>query len=89
MCRLLRIREQLKQVINNIVGNSHQVYRQAKGNHQHTDDWMWVDSIRVEIDDNGKGIAAKDLPEVFLTGFTGRMLPGIPPRAAAVSAFLL
>ncbi len=56
--------EQLKKVINNIVGNSVKYMDKADGKieirilDEH-------DSIRVEIEDNGKGIAAKDLPNIF------------------------
>lgn len=56
--------EQLKKVINNIVGNSIKYIDKEKGeiDIRLLDE---VDSIRVEIEDNGKGIAAKDLPNIF------------------------
>lgn len=56
--------EQLKKVINNIVGNSIKYIDKEKGEIEIRllDE---VDSIRVEIEDNGKGIAAKDLPNIF------------------------
>lgn len=56
--------EQLKKVINNIVGNSIKYIDKEKGeiDIRILDE---VDSIRVEIEDNGKGIAAKDLPNIF------------------------
>lgn len=56
--------EQLKRVINNIIGNSVKYMDKRKGeiDIRILDE---VDSIRVEIEDNGKGIAGKDLPNVF------------------------
>lgn len=56
--------EQLKRVINNIIGNSVKYLDKSHGviNIRILDE---VDSIRVEIEDNGKGIAAKDLPNIF------------------------
>lgn len=56
--------EQLKRVINNIIGNSVKYSDKEKGviDIRILDE---VDSIRVEIEDNGKGIAAKDLPNIF------------------------
>ena len=56
--------EQLKRVINNIISNSIKYIDKQKGviDIRILDE---VDSIRVEIEDNGKGIAAKDLPKVF------------------------
>lgn len=56
--------EQLKKVINNIVGNSVKYMDKTEGRidirilDEH-------DSVRVEIEDNGMGIAAKDLPNIF------------------------
>ena len=56
--------EQMKRVINNIVGNSVKYMDKDKGRidvrilDEH-------DSIRVEIEDNGQGIAARDLPKIF------------------------
>ena len=56
--------EQLKKVINNIIGNSIKYIDKEKGeiDIRLLDE---VDSIRVEIEDNGKGIPAKDLPNIF------------------------
>ena len=62
--RIIADPEQLKKVINNIIGNSIKYIDKPKGiiNIRILDE---VDSIRVEIDDNGKGIAAKDLGSIF------------------------
>ena len=55
--------EQLKRVINNIVGNSIKYMDKPKG-------YISIrvkdvgDFIQVEIEDNGRGIAAKDLPAI-------------------------
>ncbi len=56
--------EQLKRVISNIIGNSVKYLDKEKGviDIRILDE---VDSIRVEIEDNGKGIAAKDLSNIF------------------------
>ncbi len=56
--------EQLKRVINNIIGNSIKYMDKPNGviNIRILDE---VDSIRVEIEDNGKGIAQKDLQNIF------------------------
>ncbi len=56
--------EQMKKVINNIISNSVKYMDKAKGeiDIRILDE---VDSIRIEIEDNGKGIAAKDLPKIF------------------------
>lgn len=56
--------EQMKRVINNIIGNSIKYIDKEKGviDIRILDE---VDSIRIEIEDNGKGIAAKDLPKIF------------------------
>lgn len=56
--------EQLKRVINNIVGNSIKYLDKENGTIEIRilDE---IDSIRVEIEDNGKGIAAKDLSRIF------------------------
>lgn len=56
--------EQIKRVINNIIGNSVKYMDKEQGviDIRILDE---VDSIRVEIEDNGMGIAAKDLPNVF------------------------
>ena len=56
--------EQLKRVINNIVGNSVKYMDKEKGkiDFRILDE---QDSVRIEIEDNGKGIAARDLPNIF------------------------
>ncbi|MGL5436680.1 MAG: sensor histidine kinase [Lachnospiraceae bacterium] len=56
--------EQLKRVINNIVGNSVKYIDKAKGiiNIRIKD---VGDFIQVEIEDNGRGIANKDIPYIF------------------------
>ena len=56
--------EQMKRVINNIISNSVKYMDKPDGEIDiriHDE----VDSIRVEIEDNGKGIAQKDLPNIF------------------------
>jgi len=62
--RIIADPEQLKKVINNIVGNSIKYMDKPKGviDIRILDE---LDSIRVEIEDNGKGIAAKDLGNIF------------------------
>ena len=56
--------EQLKRVVNNIVGNSIKYLDKKQGliNIRIKD---VGDFIQVEIEDNGRGIAAKDLPYIF------------------------
>ncbi len=56
--------EQLKKVINNIISNSVKYMNKSRGviDIRILDE---VDSIRVEIEDNGKGIAQKDLSKIF------------------------
>ena len=56
--------EQMKKVINNIISNSVKYMDKSLGviDIRILDD---QDSIRIEIEDNGKGIAQKDLPNIF------------------------
>lgn len=56
--------EQIKRVINNIINNSVKYKDKAHGiiDIRILDE---IDSIRIEIEDNGKGIAARDLPKIF------------------------
>ena len=56
--------EQMKRVINNIVGNSVKYMDKEKGriDIRILDE---RDSVRIEIEDNGKGIGARDLPNIF------------------------
>ena len=56
--------EQLKRVMNNIIGNSEKYIDKKKGiiNIRIKD---VGDFIEVEIEDNGRGIAQKDLPNIF------------------------
>ena len=62
--RIIADPEQLKKVIDNIVGNSIKYMDKPKGviNIRILDE---VDSVRVEIEDNGKGISTKDLGKIF------------------------
>ena len=62
--RIIADPEQMKRVINNIVGNSVKYMDKDKGRI----DFRILDehdSVRIEIEDNGKGIAARDLPNIF------------------------
>lgn len=56
--------EQMKKVINNIISNSVKYMDKPHGeiDIRILDE---SDSIRIEIEDNGKGIAQKDLPKIF------------------------
>lgn len=56
--------EQLKRVINNIISNSVKYLDKKKGviNIRLKDEG---DFVHIEIEDNGKGIAARDLPNIF------------------------
>ena len=56
--------EQMKKVINNIISNSVKYMDKPHGviDIRILDE---TDSIRIEIEDNGKGVAQKDLPKIF------------------------
>ena len=56
--------EQIKRVINNIVGNSKKYSDKAQTKIRMTVKDVG-DFVQLEIEDNGKGIAAKDLPYIF------------------------
>lgn len=62
--RIIADPEQLKRVINNIISNCIKYMDKPQGiiDIRILDE---IDSIRVEIEDNGKGIAAKDLSNIF------------------------
>jgi len=62
--RIIADPEQLKRVINNIISNCIKYIDKKPGiiDIRILDE---IDSIRVEIEDNGKGIAAKDLSNIF------------------------
>ena len=58
--------EQIKRVVNNIVSNSVKYLGRDDGTGQIDIRILdEVDSIRVEIEDNGHGIAQKDIPNIF------------------------
>ncbi|HKM23016.1 MAG: HAMP domain-containing protein [Clostridia bacterium] len=62
--RIIADPEQLRRVINNIIGNSVKYIDKPRGIvNIHIIDIG--DAIQVEIEDNGKGIATKDLPSIF------------------------
>ena len=56
--------EQMKRVINNIVGNSVKYMNRTNGtiDIRILDE---IDSIRVELEDNGKGVSAKEIGRIF------------------------
>ena len=56
--------EQLKRVINNIVNNSVK-YQDKKPGSIDIRILDEIDAIRIEIEDNGRGIAQRDLPKIF------------------------
>ena len=57
--------EQLRRVINNIIGNSVKYIDRNKKPRIDIRILDETDSIRIEIEDNGRGIPAKDLPNIF------------------------
>lgn len=57
--------EQLSRVINNIIGNSVKYMDRSRDGHIDMRILDESDSVRIEIEDNGYGIAAKDLPNIF------------------------
>ena len=56
--------EQLRRVVNNIVGNSVKYMERDNGSISITVTDI-SDSVRIEITDNGKGISQEDLPNIF------------------------
>ncbi len=58
--------EQLKRVINNVVSNSVKYLGRDDGTGQIDIRILdEIDSVRVELEDNGKGIAQQDIPNIF------------------------
>ena len=62
--RIIADPEQLKKVINNIISNSVK-YMDKEDGEIEVRVLDELDSIRVEIEDNGRGIAARDLSKIF------------------------
>ena len=62
--RVIADPEQIRRVINNIIGNSVKYIDKEKGVIE-IRILDVIDSIRIEIEDNGKGISQKDLSRVF------------------------
>ena len=57
--------EQIKRVVNNIISNSVKYMNKAQSGEIDMRILDEVDSIRLEIEDNGSGISSKDLPNIF------------------------
>jgi signal transduction histidine kinase len=58
--------EQIKRVVNNVVSNSVKYLGRDDGTGQIDIRILdEIDSVRVELEDNGKGIAQKDIPNIF------------------------
>ena len=57
--------EQLKRVINNIISNSVKYMNKSREGHIEIRLLDETDSIRIDIEDNGNGIAQKDLSNIF------------------------
>ena len=78
--------EQLKRVINNIIGNSLK-YMDKKHGIINIAFWMWaiLSRLRSRITERGSG---RRNCRIFSTGFTGRIPRAPLPRAGAESAFL-
>ncbi|MBQ7067234.1 MAG: HAMP domain-containing histidine kinase [Lachnospiraceae bacterium] len=62
--RIIADPEQLRRVINNIIGNSIK-YMDKEECIIEIRILDQIDSVRIEIEDNGKGISQKDLPRIF------------------------
>ena len=62
--RIIADPEQLRRVISNIIGNSVKYMGKPSGNISITIS-DHNDSVQIDIEDDGKGIAAKDLPYIF------------------------
>ena len=77
--------EQMKRVINNIIGNSLK-YMDKKNGIINIRILDVGDFVQVEIEDNGKGIGQKELPYIFDHSI-GRIPRETPARAEAESAF--
>ena len=79
--------EQIRRVIHNIISNAIKYMDKPKGIIQIRIKDVG-DFIQVEIEDNGKGIAAKDLPSILIV-FTEQTCREIHPREEAESVFPL
>lgn len=64
--RIIADPEQLKRVINNIISNSVKYMdKEKEKSYIHFNVIDDEDAVRVEIEDNGRGISSKDLPNIF------------------------